>query len=137
MSDFSEQEIAAIYRVMAVRRDMRHFSPDPLDEALLARLLGAAHMAASVGLMQPWRFVRVRDRQLRADIHALVEAERRETVDSADIGGIFSSRFSSVIAFSWASLVIPALSIFFFSSSNSLFSPRPSSFWMALIFSLR
>ena len=32
---------------------------------------------------------------------------------------------------------MPAVSIFFFSSSNSLFSPRPSSFWIALIFSLR
>ena len=58
---------------------MRHFCPDPLDEALLGRLLGAAHLAPSVGLMQPWRFVQVRDAQLRANIHDLVEAERRET----------------------------------------------------------
>ena len=79
MTDFSEQEIAAIYRVMAARRDMRHFCPEPLDDALLERLLGAAHLAPSVGLMQPWRFVRVQDRQLRASIHALVDAERRQT----------------------------------------------------------
>jgi len=79
MGDFTEQEIHTVYRVMAARRDMRHFRPDPLDEALLKRLLGAAHMAPSVGLMQPWRFVRVRDAQLRASIHALVEAERLET----------------------------------------------------------
>jgi 5,6-dimethylbenzimidazole synthase len=79
VADFSEQERAAIYRVIAARRDMRHFCPDPLDEALLGRLLGAAHLAPSVGLMQPWRFVRVRDARLRASIHALVEAERRET----------------------------------------------------------
>jgi 5,6-dimethylbenzimidazole synthase len=79
MADFTEQEIQAVYRVMAARRDMRHFRPDPLDEALLERLLGAAHMAPSVGLMQPWRFVRVRDLRLRARIHALVEAERLET----------------------------------------------------------
>jgi 5,6-dimethylbenzimidazole synthase len=58
---------------------MRHFRSDPLDEALVERLLGAAHQAPSVGLMQPWRFVRVRDRELRARIHALVEAERLET----------------------------------------------------------
>jgi hypothetical protein len=61
----------------------------------------------------------------------------RETVDSADMGGMASSFFSSCIAFSKTSLGMPAVSIFFFSSSNSLFSPRPSSFWMALIFSLR
>jgi 5,6-dimethylbenzimidazole synthase len=79
MVDFTEQEIHTVYRVMAARRDMRHFRQDPLDETLLERLLGAAHMAPSVGLMQPWRFVRVRDAQLRASIHALVEAERVET----------------------------------------------------------
>jgi 5,6-dimethylbenzimidazole synthase len=79
MSDFTDQEIAAIYRVVALRRDMRHFLPDPLDEALIERLLGAAHLAPSVGFMQPWRFIRIRDRGLRSEIHALVEAERVAT----------------------------------------------------------
>src|ERR1700674_4683027 len=53
MDDFTPQEIAAVYRVMSIRRDMRHFLPDPLDDALIGRLVGAAHMAPSVGLMQP------------------------------------------------------------------------------------
>jgi 5,6-dimethylbenzimidazole synthase len=79
MSDFTAQEIQAVYRVMALRRDMRHFLPDPLDDALVGRLLAAAHLAPSVGFMQPWRFVRIRDRALRGEIHALVEAERLET----------------------------------------------------------
>lgn len=79
MGDFTPEEIAAVYRVIGMRRDMRHFLPDPLDDALLERLLGAAHMAPSVGLMQPWRFMRVRDPGLRANIHALVEAERVKT----------------------------------------------------------
>ena len=79
MSDFSELEINAIYRVMCERRDMRHFLPDPIDEALLERLLGAAHLAPSVGFMQPWRFLRIRDTKLRHSIHALVEAERVAT----------------------------------------------------------
>lgn len=79
MSDFSELEINAVYRVMAERRDMRHFLSDPLDEPLLERLLGAAHLAPSVGLMQPWRFLRIRNATLRRSIHALVEAERVAT----------------------------------------------------------
>jgi 5,6-dimethylbenzimidazole synthase len=79
MSDFSTEEIAAVYRAMAMRRDMRHFLPDLLDDALLGRLLGAAHLAPSVGLMQPWRFIRIRDAALRLQVHALVEAERVET----------------------------------------------------------
>ena len=82
MGDFTAQEIAAVYRVIAMRRDMRHFLPEPLDEALVARLLAAAHMAPSVGLMQPWRFIRIRDPGLRAGIHALVEQERIKTAQA-------------------------------------------------------
>jgi 5,6-dimethylbenzimidazole synthase len=79
MSDFTDQEIAAIYRVVALRRDMRHFLPDPLGDALMERLLRAAHLAPSVGFMQPWRFIRVRDHELRSQIYSLVEAERKAT----------------------------------------------------------
>jgi 5,6-dimethylbenzimidazole synthase len=84
MSDFTAQEIEAVYRVMALRRDMRHFLSDPLDEALIGRLLSAAHLAPSVGFMQPWRFIRVRSRALRGEIHKLVEAERLETARALD-----------------------------------------------------
>jgi 5,6-dimethylbenzimidazole synthase len=82
MPDFTPEEIAAIYRVMSVRRDMRHFLRDPLDDALLERLLSAAHMAPSVGFMQPWRFIRVRSPELRTKIHALVESERVKTAQA-------------------------------------------------------
>src|SRR6202453_4250005 len=37
------------------------------------------HVAPSVGLMQPWRFIRVRDRSLRVKIHSLVDQERLKT----------------------------------------------------------
>jgi 5,6-dimethylbenzimidazole synthase len=79
MPDFTREEIDALYRVMAARRDMRHFSSEPLAPELLERLLAAAHLAPSVGLMQPWRFIRVRDRRLRERIHLLVEEERSRT----------------------------------------------------------
>ena len=76
---FSDPEIAAVYRAIAERRDMRHFCPDPVDPALLQRLLWAAHHAPSVGFMQPWRFIRVTSRALREQMHALVETERLAT----------------------------------------------------------
>jgi 5,6-dimethylbenzimidazole synthase len=82
MADFTREEIDALYRVMTARRDMRHFSGEPVDPALLDRLLAAAHLAPSVGLMQPWRFIRVCDRSLRLKIHALVEAERIRTAQA-------------------------------------------------------
>ncbi|TAM46080.1 MAG: 5,6-dimethylbenzimidazole synthase [Gammaproteobacteria bacterium] len=76
---FSDSEIAAVYRAIRERRDMRHFRPGPIAPETLMRLLDAAHLAPSVGFMQPWRFVRVTDTGLRAAIQALVEDERQRT----------------------------------------------------------
>ncbi|MDO5087922.1 MAG: 5,6-dimethylbenzimidazole synthase [Comamonadaceae bacterium] len=76
---FSDAERAAVYRAIAERRDMRHFSGGVVDEAVLARLLHAAHLAPSVGFMQPWRFIRIRSAERRRAIHALVEQERVHT----------------------------------------------------------
>ncbi|MFH1869588.1 MAG: 5,6-dimethylbenzimidazole synthase [Pseudomonadota bacterium] len=76
---YSDTEIAAIERVIRERRDMRHFLPDPLPDGLLERLVEAAHLAPSVGFMQPWRFLRITDRTLRNCIHAQVDAERVAT----------------------------------------------------------
>lgn len=76
---YEEEARAAVYRVIAERRDMRHFRPGAVDPAVLRRLLWAAHHAPSVGYMQPWRFVRVTDAALRDGIHALVEEERIAT----------------------------------------------------------
>ncbi|MGS0896282.1 5,6-dimethylbenzimidazole synthase [Burkholderia stagnalis] len=79
---FDDPAIAAVYRAIFERRDMRHFTPAPVDPTVLARLLRAAHHAPSVGFMQPWRFIRISDPALRTAIHALVEAERRATADA-------------------------------------------------------
>jgi 5,6-dimethylbenzimidazole synthase len=79
MNRFSQEEIGALYKVIAERRDIRHFLPDPIDPELLARLLKAAHSAPSVGFMQPWRFVRISDPVLRTSIYQMVEQERINT----------------------------------------------------------
>jgi 5,6-dimethylbenzimidazole synthase len=76
---YSESDRAAVYRVIRERRDMRHFRPDPVDPAVLQRVLEAAHLAPSVGYMQPWRFIRITDLKLRRDIHALATAEQEAT----------------------------------------------------------
>lgn len=76
---YSDAEIAAVYRAIAERRDMRHFKPDEVDSATLARLLKAAHHAPSVGLMQPWRFIRITDISVRKQIYDLVQQERQHT----------------------------------------------------------
>jgi len=76
---YSDQDIDAIYRVIEQRRDMRHFTSEPVDQDMLERLLKAAHFAPSVGFMQPWRFIRITDNALRQQIHQLVEEERVAT----------------------------------------------------------
>ncbi len=80
---FPRDQREAVYRVIAERRDMRRFSPgSAVSDEVLARLLSAAHAAPSVGLMQPWRFIRVTDDGLRRRIHALVDEERRNTAEA-------------------------------------------------------
>ncbi|WP_339524493.1 5,6-dimethylbenzimidazole synthase [Pseudomonas sp. EA_35y_Pfl2_R111] len=79
---FSPDERAAVYRAIAERRDMRHFSGGEVAPELLARLLEAAHQAPSVGLMQPWRFVRITRPALREAIHGLVDEERVRTAEA-------------------------------------------------------
>ena len=79
---FSPAERAAVYRAIAERRDMRHFSGGEVAPELLARVLHAAHQAPSVGLMQPWRFIRITQTSLREAIYAQVEAERVRTAEA-------------------------------------------------------
>lgn len=84
MSDhaYSAAERAAIYRAIGERRDMRHFAGGTVAPELLGRLLAAAHQAPSVGLMQPWRFIRISQCELRGRIQALVEQERVRTAQA-------------------------------------------------------
>lgn len=79
---YSDAEIAAVYRVIAERRDMRHFLPTPVAPEILTKILQAAHHAPSVGLMQPWRFIRISDVNTRTSIHQLVDAERVRTAQA-------------------------------------------------------
>jgi 5,6-dimethylbenzimidazole synthase len=79
---YPENDKAAIYKVIAERRDMRHFLPTPIAPELLQKLLQAAHHAPSVGLMQPWRFIRISDVELRKRIHTLVDEERKLTAQA-------------------------------------------------------
>ena len=69
---FEESERRAVYRAIRERRDVRRgFLPQPMPDELLNRLLEAAHNAPSVGLMQPWRFIVVRDLEVRQAIHRI------------------------------------------------------------------
>jgi len=76
---FSEPERAAVYRAIAARRDVRRgFVNRPLPDDLLLRLLAAAHRAPSVGLMQPSRFIVIRDVAKRQAVHDIFEAANKD-----------------------------------------------------------
>ncbi len=85
--DFTPAERAALYRAIALRRDVRaEFLSDPVGDDVLTRVLGAAHQAPSVGLSQPWRFIVVRDPETRRGVHeAFMRANNAaaETYDGA------------------------------------------------------
>ncbi len=72
-------ERAGVYRAILTRRDTRgEFLPDPVPDEVLSRILTAAHHAPSVGFMQPWSFVVIRDPQTRRRVHDAFAAAHAE-----------------------------------------------------------
>jgi adenosylcobyric acid synthase len=78
-NQFSELEIRGVYRAIRERRDMRHFQSRPIEAAQLVRFIEAAQLGPSVGYMQPWRFIRIVNADLRKRIHQHVNEERHLT----------------------------------------------------------
>jgi len=76
-----QEQLASLIRW---RRDVRHFRTDPVDAALLERLLDLADCAPSVGLSQPWRFVKVETLDARACIVASFERCNAEALAAYD-----------------------------------------------------
>ena len=66
--EFSNLDQDLIHRLILARRDIRHFRPEPISENALFRILGAAHAAPSVGLMQPWNFILIDSLDIRRQI---------------------------------------------------------------------
>ncbi len=81
---FSAAERASVYKVIADRRDVRRFRPDPVPEDVLERILAAAHQAPSVGLMQPWRLIVVRSTETKLGMRRLAQRERLRQADRFD-----------------------------------------------------
>ena len=73
-----------MHRVIAERRDIRRFRPDAVPQDVLERVLEAAHRAPSVGLMQPWRLIVIRDVATRVAVRRLAQRERLRQADRFD-----------------------------------------------------
>ncbi|MBB6484255.1 5,6-dimethylbenzimidazole synthase [Rhizobium lusitanum] len=106
---FAEEERNAVYRAIETRRDVRdQFRPDPLPDDLVRRLLEAAHSAPSVGFMQPWNFILVRQSQTRERVWqafhqaneeacAMFEGDRRAQYQRLKLEGIRKAPLSICI----------------------------------------
>lgn len=76
---FDPSDRDAVYRAILTRRDVRsHFTGQPVHDSVLARLIKAAHHAPSVGFMQPWNFIAIRDMAMRETVRDLFLAARLE-----------------------------------------------------------
>lgn len=109
--EFETLHKEGVYRAIHLRRDIRQqFLPDPIPEAVLARILHAAHHAPSVGFSQPWNFVMVRSRGVRQAIHAaflkahqeatlMFAAEKREQYQGFKLEGILESPLNVCVTY--------------------------------------
>ncbi|NEX14492.1 MAG: 5,6-dimethylbenzimidazole synthase [Prosthecochloris sp.] len=80
--NISLAERDALYKVIYNRRDVRgEFLPDSVPYEVLQRILHAAHHAPSVGFMQPWDFVVVRDPDKRKRVKEGFEIAHKEAAE--------------------------------------------------------
>ncbi|MFT5684690.1 MAG: nicotinate-nucleotide--dimethylbenzimidazole phosphoribosyltransferase [Myxococcota bacterium] len=108
MSDFSASEQRAVYRAIYARRDIRTYRPEPIPDDVLWRILDAAHHAASVGFMQPWNFLLIREVERRQRIHdhfkavsaaasAQYDGDRQQTYLALKLQGILDAPLNVLI----------------------------------------
>lgn len=74
-----------VYKTIYNRRDTRgEFLPDPVSDEILQRILNAAHHAPSVGFMQPWDFIIVKNQGTRRQIKDAFESAHNEAAGMFD-----------------------------------------------------
>ncbi|MFE4000177.1 5,6-dimethylbenzimidazole synthase [Nocardioides sp. YIM B13467] len=84
-----------LYDAINRRRDTRaEFTGEPVDPAVLERVLSAAHAAPSVGMTQPWDFVLVRSPETLSAFHEHVATER--DVFASSLSGERAATFSRI-----------------------------------------
>ncbi len=82
MQMISEAERAAFYKTVYSRRDTRgEFKSDAIPDETLMRILDAAHHAPSVGFMQPWDFIIVKNPEIKKQIKAGFEIAHKEAAE--------------------------------------------------------
>jgi len=66
---------------MAARRSVRFISPEPVPFELIENAIRCASLAPSGANQQPWKFVVVKDAEIKRKIREAAEAEERESYE--------------------------------------------------------
>jgi nitroreductase len=69
-----------LFEIMATTRSMRRLRPDPVPDGLVRKILESGTAAPSGGNMQRWRFLVVRDPQVKRTVGALYKRAWDEVV---------------------------------------------------------
>src|SRR5881409_711866 len=66
----TDQRAADLFEIISTTRSMRRLKKDPVPDALIRQILEAGICAPSGGNMQRWRFLVIRDPQVKAAVAA-------------------------------------------------------------------
>lgn len=81
MSHIFTDEFRAQFRDLLIwRRDVRRFLREPLPNGVLEELINLARLSPSVGLSEPWRFVRVNSTEIRTAVRSEFERANAEAL---------------------------------------------------------
>jgi 5,6-dimethylbenzimidazole synthase len=85
-ASFSSNEKEVLYKTIFSRRDVRsHFiSGRVIPNDVLLRILNAAHHAPSVGFSQPWNFILIKDKSIRAQVKESFLREHKKSISMLD-----------------------------------------------------
>jgi len=103
MIEITQDERDAVYKTIYNRRDTRsEFTSETVDDEVIKRLLDAAHHAPSVGYMQPWDFIVIKNPKIKQKIKdgfeiahkeaaQMFDGEKKEIYKSLKLEGILES----------------------------------------------
>lgn len=79
---FPDEQKEGVYQAIMQRRDIRaQFTDAPVSDELLDKILRAAHHAPSVGFMQPWNFLVIKDPKTKEKVHQGFKAAHEESAE--------------------------------------------------------
>src|SRR5437762_14062076 len=80
MTDQTIADTTDLFEMIRTTRSMRRLKPDPVPNLLIRKILEAGVCAPSGGNMQRWRFLVVRDAQVKRTVGALYRRAWEEVV---------------------------------------------------------